>query len=71
VERKRLKVSLERDQEGLWAGWVQDLPVFSWGKRSKEEVLESLKEGVYLYLEEIGEEREEIELVEENEVDGF
>lgn len=50
----RYPALLERDPErGTWAGFLPGLPVFAWGKGSREEVLESLSRGLSLYLLEL------------------
>jgi len=52
-------VVVEPAQDGTWAGFILDLPVFAWGKGSVEEVLASLEEGLRLYEEALREGEEE------------
>jgi len=51
------KLVIEKDPKGLWGGYVEDRPVFAWGKRTPQEVALSLLEGIRL-LEEVLQEEE-------------
>jgi len=55
---ERVVLVIEEAPDGSFGGYVGGRPVFSWGKRSPEEVVLSLLEGLRIYEELTKEETE-------------
>ena len=53
--RNEYRVELERDDDGRWSAWIEDLPgCAAWGY-SRDEALEALKDAAIAYIEDMAE----------------